>query len=515
MKKWLIKKQSTESKLKLSESYRKLMRFKSHFINYPKADGLFKPVSRELIDNYNRQRQLGPRRLFCYVPYSNIFFNTHGYALSCCFNTKAVLGRYPETSVKEMWQGAERKKLCDHISHNDLSYGCDFCQYQLDTGKFTNLKATINDIYATRRFNKFPRILEFELSNQCNLECIMCSGRVSSSIRKNREFRDPLDIPYDKAFVDQLDDFILHAAEANFFGGEPFLINIYYDIWDRIMKLNPGLKVFVLTNGTILNDKIRHYIEKGNFGIGISIDAFSKELYEKIRKNASYDAVMNNIRQFHEYNKKGNRGMSLSITPMQINWKEIPDLVRFANSLQSTMYFSFLEYPKKLALWNMKSSELTEISEFYKSVDIKANTAIEQFNKQCFSDLIRQIDHWIQDPLYNNPVRDHEKHSGSAHSKAHRYSTVEEAREAFFKKIKDFTETITEYSAEEKENYYNRIREKFHGTFSVISDAESQLLIYEELNSIGVTKIMLEEILSGTEETLQKRAVDFLMSISE
>lgn len=514
MKSWLNNKLSTERKMWLVNTYRSLLQHKSHFIRYPGKTDLYNPLPPELLDQYNKQRQLGPKRLYCYVPYSNIFFNTFGYALSCCFNTKVILGRYPENTLKEIWQGNERKNLCEHLSHNDLSYGCEYCRYQLQTGKYTNLKASINDLYSTTSFKKYPKILEFELSNQCNLECIMCSGRVSSSIRKNRELMEPLHSPYDIKFVNQLDEFIPHAAEAKFFGGEPFLINIYYDIWDRILKLNPGMKVFALTNGSVFNEKIRNYIEKINFGIGISLDAMNKELYEKIRVNASYDTVMENILRYHHYFKKKKRGIGLSITPMSINWKEIPALFEFANSLQASVYVSFLEYPKRLALWNLPSEELKNISEHYKSVHLESKSSVEQYNSQCFSDLIKQIDRWIAEETHrNNPVRD-----GSLTEpigKDHLFSSVAEAKNSFFEKLKLFIEQDNEVAADQKADYFNTIKDKFQNTFSIAEDEDSELIIFEELNNIGITKMMLHEIMTGSEEDLKKRAISFLLSISK
>ena len=35
--------------------------------------------------------------------------------------------------------------------------------------------------------SKYPSVLEFELINTCNLECVMCTGEYSSLIRAKRE----------------------------------------------------------------------------------------------------------------------------------------------------------------------------------------------------------------------------------------------------------------------------------------------------------------------------------------
>jgi MoaA/NifB/PqqE/SkfB family radical SAM enzyme len=75
-----------------------------------------------------------------------------------------------------------------------------------------------------------PKVMEFELSNECNLECVMCNGSFSSSIRKNREKLPPIISPYNDDFVNELDAFIPHLTDAKFLGGEPFMIEIYLKI---------------------------------------------------------------------------------------------------------------------------------------------------------------------------------------------------------------------------------------------------------------------------------------------
>ena len=122
--------------------------------------------------------------------------------------------------------------------------------------------------------------MEFEMSNQCNLECIMCNGYVSSSIRQNRDKLPPVHSPYDEKFVTQLRPFIPHLREAKFFGGEPFLIPLYFKMWDAMMEINPSINIFVITNGTVLTDKVKTLLSLGNFELAVSIDSIRKDRYE-------------------------------------------------------------------------------------------------------------------------------------------------------------------------------------------------------------------------------------------
>ena len=117
----------------------------------------------------------------------------------------------------------------------------------------------------------------FELSNICNLECVMCNGDYSSLIRKNREKRDELAIPYDEKFLLQLEEYIPFLEEVKFYGGEPFLIELYYGIWEKIIRLNPAVRISVQTNATVLNRRVNEVLSKTNFHINVSLGLASEK----------------------------------------------------------------------------------------------------------------------------------------------------------------------------------------------------------------------------------------------
>ena len=168
----------------------------------------FNPIDRDLYDQFNRFRPGGKKRIFCYLPYNSLTFSFGGQVFVCSYNRDVLLGKYPENSIDEIWNGVAAKKLREHMFHNDLDYGCGHCKYFFDKGKFSNLRPLVFDKYHKNTDAIFPQVFEFELSNECNLECQMCHGEVSSSIRKNRDKLPPLPMYYDDAFVEQLEKYI-------------------------------------------------------------------------------------------------------------------------------------------------------------------------------------------------------------------------------------------------------------------------------------------------------------------
>lgn len=370
--------------------YKKLSRLKLPFMRYPDSKTKnFKSIPRSKMKEFNKVRFHGPKKLACYNPFVNLFFNSRGQAVVCCRNQDIVLGTYPENTISEMWFGNVANKLREHMLNNDLSMGCGYCEHQFKTSRFYGLPSMHADYYSSTKLT-YPKIIELELSNICNLQCVMCSGIVSSSIRKYREKQEPLKIVYDDKFIEQLKEFLSYAKDIKFYGGEPFLIDNYYKIWDFLLEIKSKAKLHVVTNGTTLNDKVKTYLKHLNFTITVSFDAMKKDLFESIRVGANFEKVKSNIL---EYNKiLGGKGLTLSITPMKINCKEVPEIIDFCNDLNATVNMSYVENPAEMALWTMPSKQLEELIEFYKFYKFKPIKSVNaDYNFKAFSQFVNQI----------------------------------------------------------------------------------------------------------------------------
>lgn len=358
----------------------------------------YTPLNRNLFRQYNKFRPSGPKPLFCYLPYTSLTFSFQGQVFVCSYNRDILLGRYPTNTIEEIWNGDEAKRLREHMMYNDLDYGCRHCKFFFDKGKFSNLRPLVFDKYYKSADKHIPKVFEFELSNECNLECQMCHGEVSSSIRKNREKLPPFPNVYDDKFVEQLTPYIPLLKEAKFYGGEPFLIPIYYKIWDKIKELNPELELFVITNGTHWNSKIEKLITELNFDVAISIDAFEKEKVERIRKNVVYEKLMDNINRFSEICNKKGKHLSLSFTVQKDNWEQLPLIINLCNRVNAYIYISYLERPVQFALSNLAVDEWKKIREYMNQFTFPISTAKEKHNNKCFDDFKHYLDNYITSP---------------------------------------------------------------------------------------------------------------------
>lgn len=360
------------------------------------------------IAKYNAVRRIDVRDKLCHAPTVSLNFEQNGNVTACCFNRSDVLGRYPEQSIADIWNGKALNQLRKHIDQKKLDGGCKLCRILIESGNYQGTKAIHYDEYAIapsklNRVKGFlglmerpstPRVFEFEISNTCNLECEMCNGYFSSTIRKNREKLPPLNNPYDDAFVDQVAEFMPGLTDLKFLGGEPFLVEVYYKIWERVSSVNPNIKIHITTNGTVFNNKVKKIMSSLRAGLVISLDSVDPEEFESIRIGAKFERVMANFNEFLELTRANNTYLSIAACAMSNNWKGIPNLVRFANDKNVPLHFNVVWNPGHLSMRYLSHELLTEIDAYFSEQVFLSSSAIERMNKKAFEELRSTINHW-------------------------------------------------------------------------------------------------------------------------
>ncbi len=353
----------------------------------------FSPLDQHVLNAYNATRAAEASHTLCHAPLKSIRFTQFGKATVCWKNERHILGEYPRDTIHDTWFGENAEKLRHYIRHNDLSLGCEICKGHLTRGEYFDLRARDFDSKPLAK-NGYPSFGEFVLGSACNLECIMCSGKYSSSIRKNREMKPLYHDPYDDQFVEQLEEFIPHFTYTCYFGGEPFYYGLHYKIWDKIIQLNPACDITVQTNGTLLNDRIKKLLERGKFNICLSIDSMDAANYEKIRVNASFEKIMENVRYFTEYCRTNKRMIRISACPMRQNWADMPEIVSYCNTHNIEVKFNPTWFPPDCSLWNWDSDTLKQIYDQYDMVKFPDQSERSEENIKRFTELKNQILEW-------------------------------------------------------------------------------------------------------------------------
>lgn len=348
----------------------------------------------ESFDNFQQNRRYGPLKHFCFAPYSSMFFSLHGKMSPCyaTYNDKSDV--YGEKTIRDSWFNGSFSKIRKEHSICNYTESCKFCMDLFQNKAYSSMLMQKYEHYAFSK-TEYPKIMEFELSNRCNLECIMCDSNLSSSINKRENNSSIVTDKYDASFIEELKEFIPHLQIAEFTGGDPFLIEIYYQIWDMIIEINPKCAILITTNANCMNDRIQSLLRKSNkISFNISFDAFTKSTYEAIRKNGNFEKALTNIDIFNTYCKKNKTSINLMVCPMTVNRYELPKIVEYGNKIGAGVYFHTVIKPKELSLKFQAPEILDELIDTLKTYYFPKDTSLQKINNDNYNNLIQLIESW-------------------------------------------------------------------------------------------------------------------------
>ncbi|MGI8936840.1 MAG: radical SAM protein [Iamia sp.] len=341
---------------------------------------------------YQEGRHTPHRQSVCNAPLTNLYFQADGRAAPCWLYYPWKPPYWsPGRSIADIWQGPEMQKVRDALAEGRFLGRCSECEHDIEAGDQPLAAAYDND----RPIGDWPTMLELELSNLCNLECVMCNGLLSSRIRKNREGLEPLDVPYDETFVDQVAELLPHLHELRINGGEPLLQPLVHRLGARVAEQRPDLRVTVATNGTVLNSKVQRLLDTCTIHLNISIDSLVPERYEAIRVHGDFAQLMANVEVFGDYCRSNDRTLCIMVNPMRDNWDEMPDFVRWCDERQLPVWFNTIRSPEHLALHPLPRPELARIHDTLAEADLPTpTTELEQRNARIYAQLVHQVATW-------------------------------------------------------------------------------------------------------------------------
>lgn len=346
-----------------------------------------------IIRKYNRVRPAGRRKQICHATFRSLTFFLGGKVMACWHNKHYLLGSIPENTIDSIWNGEKLRSLRESIKKGNLECGCFECKKNILNGTFTSAGSWRYD-YLPEADTGFPVSMDFQTDDTCNNECIMCIGEYSSTVRANREKKPRHQNPYGEEFLSQLEPYIPHLKEASFSGGEVFLSEFYYKIWDRFAEVNPDIKISVTTNGTVVNEKVKYYLEKLRFNINLSIDTLDKGLFGKIRRNSQLEPVLANLEYFLEYAASGEPEVIVRVCVMKQNWKSVADLITYLNKKKIKIHINQVIFPPYSALWQSSADELTAVCDRLSCLKIETSDEIQKSNKKVWDDFLCILSEW-------------------------------------------------------------------------------------------------------------------------
>jgi MoaA/NifB/PqqE/SkfB family radical SAM enzyme len=350
-------------------------------------------VELPIIEAYNAQRNIADKPFLsaCYAPYTSMLFDPLGNVRVCCQNFSLILGSLAHSRLREIWDGPAYRALRRSMDRYKLDVGCEFCEWQISEGSFANTYTREYDVLPVEGPEpRWPKVMEFNISNTCNLQCLMCNGEFSSSIRTKREGLGPLPKVYGDQFFEDLKDFLPHLEMMKCLGGEPFLAHEMFRIWDMMIEQGLQTRCHINTNATTYNAKVERVLDKLPCTFQVSMDGITKKTFESIRVGANFEEVMENFKRLHAYSQREGGYLSLTFCLMRQNWQEMGDFLLFGDEWDCYVSMMPVVFPSTCSLYTLPKSELAEI---VRSLESQEPTILPRLgrNKQVWLEQMERL----------------------------------------------------------------------------------------------------------------------------
>lgn len=282
--------------------------------------------------------------IICVQPFYFMEFTTSGAVYTCCPAwIKFPIGNIKTKTISEIWNDEKvryiRRKLylgeweniCNPVCPRILVYKHDqrLIKYDYLESLDYLTPQIIHEIRSGKEYlESTPSVFNLSNSRFCNLTCLMC---------------DRLSQKDDPQVIEKTAQQVFHhlpaARELTLTGmGDPLARPDTRDLLINFNNQNSELRFNLITNA-LLFPKYWDQIKHQKFGtLLISIDAPNKETYEKIRIGGLWETLLRSLHLIREHRDKFS-SVTINMTVMRENYKEIPEFIDFAESYEFNVSF--------------------------------------------------------------------------------------------------------------------------------------------------------------------------------
>ncbi len=182
-----------------------------------------------------------------------------------------------------------------------------------------------------RRNIEPPKSYFMELTNFCNLKCIMCNFHSPSLENHEKRPKGFMDTDLAKEILDQIGRLGVDTWVALHGAGEPILHRDLIEILTHAGKYK-NIKCGFLTNAMLLDREVsKDILQTGIAWIGFSIDGMNKQCFEKYRLGSDFDRIVENVLGFLELLRQSQKRVKtfVNMTVQQEMQMEIEDFIDF------------------------------------------------------------------------------------------------------------------------------------------------------------------------------------------
>ncbi len=289
-------------------------------------------------------KQLPDRKLFCPIPFKYLEITQGGDASLCCYLKKSA-GKIEGNNLLDVYNSSAAREIRASILDGTFRYcNLEACPH-FSSGDLPLQKDCIDtpfeEIVAENLTIMEKKSIWISFDNRCNLRCISCRNDfVKYSENDHRNVERLLDSV--RANLSDLDKIGLCGSGDPF--ASPSLRNFLYD-FDA--SEYPNLKITILTNGQHFDEQTWDKMKKGRSAIKsvqVSVDAATKEVYEKIRIGGSFEKLRENLDFISQLRKQKHiKEFIISFVVNSINMFEMDAFVALGKEIGcDQVYFSYM-----------------------------------------------------------------------------------------------------------------------------------------------------------------------------
>ena len=160
-----------------------------------------------------------------------------------------------------------------------------------------------------------PYLIDWAITNRCNLNCLHCRGMASQELSSEKLLQVAEQIP------------LLAPGWVIIEGGEPLLRQELFEVIEIIHR--GGIKIYLISNGMFLDENIAARLAEFEVNLMISIDGCDKESYERIRRGASFQKLKQSVAIANKCNILD----SCPVTVGKHNYKQVSEIFKFAKEI--------------------------------------------------------------------------------------------------------------------------------------------------------------------------------------
>ncbi|MCD6371719.1 MAG: radical SAM protein, partial [Candidatus Aenigmarchaeota archaeon] len=180
----------------------------------------------------------------------------------------------------------------------------------------------------------YPKEINFQMTNACNLRCKMCNiWKLPRNPKKEMKIKEM------KRILKEVSNW-KNTKYVSFVGGEA-LIRMKDTL--ELIKYAKSLGFFtnIVSNGTLLTKKetCKKLVEAGLDRIAFSLDGATEKTHDYIRGSGSFYQVVKSVKNFLSLKRKFKIKVDLTTVVMSYNFSELVDIYWLAKKLGVDQWF--------------------------------------------------------------------------------------------------------------------------------------------------------------------------------